>query len=78
MANQLWDSAERDFLSTNVLAFAYDPESFRLFLWFQNGWRYYYDAVPMHVFVGLKAAPSKGIYLDQFVKKAGYNYSPRF
>jgi hypothetical protein len=40
--------------------------------------RYCYDRVPYSVFVGLRAASSKGKFLDQFVKKAGYLYHGPF
>jgi hypothetical protein len=42
---------------------------------FLSGAVYQYFGVPESVYEGLLNAPSKGRYLDQFVKKAGYSYA---
>jgi hypothetical protein len=41
---------------------------------FHGGGTYQYLGVPEHLYCGLMNAPSKGTYLDQYIKKAGYHY----
>jgi hypothetical protein len=74
---------ERGFSSSNVAAFAFQAPAvaggiFRLFVAFKNGTRYCYDYCPYEKFVGMKAASSKGVYLNEQVKKAGYTYHGPF
>ncbi len=61
--------------STNLAAVGYEASSLTLEVAFTNGTAYQYYAVPANVHQGLMAAPSKGAYLDQFVKRAGYRYA---
>lgn len=61
--------------SSNVSSIGYDLDSSTLEVEFLNGSVYQYFGVPESVFGGLMNAPSKGTFLDQFVKKAGYSYA---
>ena len=62
--------------SSNIASIGYDRDSSTLEVEFLNGLVYQYFAVPEEVFDGLMHAPSKGSFLDQYVKKAGYKYVP--
>lgn len=61
--------------SSSVSSVGYDRESSTLEIEFLNGSVYQYFGVPESIFDGLMNAPSKGTFLDQFVKKAGYSYA---
>jgi len=61
--------------SSNLASVGYDPGTMTLEIEFLNGSVYQYFGVPESVYAGLLNAPSKGRYLDQFVKKAGYSYA---
>lgn len=61
--------------SSSVSSVGYDRESSTLEIEFLNGSVYQYFGVPESIFNGLMNAPSKGTFLDQFVKKAGYSYA---
>ena len=61
--------------SSNVASIGYDRDSSTLEIEFVSGSIYQYLNVPESIFTGLMNAPSKGSFLDQFVKKAGYPYS---
>jgi hypothetical protein len=41
---------------------------------FKHGGTYQYLNVPEHLYQGLMRAESKGTYLDQYIKKAGFLY----
>ena len=58
--------------SSTVAAIGYDADSNTLGVQFVKGGEYHYYSVGPDVFEGMKAAPSVGRYLDQYVKKAGY------
>ncbi|MHA3773448.1 KTSC domain-containing protein [Verrucomicrobiota bacterium sgz303538] len=60
--------------SSNLETIGYHPESQTLEVEFRHGGVYQYFNVPMHRFVGLMTAESKGRFFDQFIKKAGYSY----
>ena len=60
--------------SSSVSSVGYDRDSSTLEIEFLNGSVYQYFGVPESIFDGLMNAPSKGTFLDQFVKKAGYSY----
>jgi len=60
--------------SSNLASVGYDPQTATLEVEFLNGSIYQYLSVPESVYNGLINASSKGSYLDQFVKKAGYQY----
>ena len=60
--------------SSNLASVGYDPQTATLEVEFLNGSIYQYFSVPESVYNGLINASSKGSYLDQFVKKAGYQY----
>lgn len=61
--------------SSSVSSVGYDRDSSTLEIEFLNGSIYQYFGVPESIFDGLMNAPSKGKFLDQFVKKAGYSYA---
>ena len=61
--------------SSSVSSVGYDRDSSTLEVEFLNGSVYQYFGVPESIFDGLMNAPSKGTFLDQFVKKAGYSYA---
>lgn len=61
--------------SSSVSSVGYDRDSSTLETEFLNGSVYQYFGVPESIFDGLMNAPSKGTFLDQFVKKAGYSYA---
>jgi KTSC domain-containing protein len=61
--------------SSSLAAVGYDDESSTLEIEFLNGATYQYFGVPESVFDGLMNASSKGSFLDQHVKKAGYSYT---
>jgi len=54
--------------SSNVAAIAYIRAAEQLLVQFNNGSVYSYSAVPVEVFDGLKAADSKGRYLNAHIK----------
>ena len=62
--------------SSNLSAIGYNYETATLRVDFQNGRSYEYYAVPAELYEGLLSAGSKGKYLDVYIKKAGYSYSP--
>ncbi len=61
--------------SSNLASVGYDAISATLEIGFLNGSVYQYFGVPEQVHTGLINAPSKGTFLDQYVKKAGYSYA---
>ena len=61
--------------SRSVASVGFDVESSTLEIEFTNGSVYQYHGVPESVHVGMMNAASKGSYLDQNVKKAGYSYT---
>ena len=61
--------------SSDLASVGYDRDSSTLEVEFLNGSVYQYFGVPESIFNGLMSAPSKGTFLDQFVKKAGYSYA---
>lgn len=54
--------------SSNISAFGYDEASGTLAVKFKAGGTYQYFGVPAEVYAALKAAPSKGSFLQQAVK----------
>lgn len=68
--------------SSNVQAVAYAADFARLFIRFKSGQRYAYEGVPLGVFQGLLAAPSKGEYVFAIIRRKGtdsvYPYSGPF
>ena len=60
--------------SKNIVSIGYDYSSCTLEVEFQGGIYQYYN-VPGEVFEGLMQAPSKGSFLDQYVRKAGYAFA---
>lgn len=61
-------------VSSNIQSIAYDENGAVLGVRFHGGGDYRYRGVPLHVFQGFFAAPSKGQYFDRYVRKAGYSY----
>ncbi len=62
--------------STNISAIGYDYESATLRVDFLKGRSYEYYGVPSELYEGLLYAGSKGQYLNLYIKKAGFSYSP--
>lgn len=60
--------------SSNLASVGYDPKTSTLEIEFLNGNIYQYFSVPSEIHQGLLNAGSKGSYLDQNIKKAGYSY----
>ena len=60
--------------SSNLASVGYDPKTSTLEIGFINGSIYQYSSVPPEIHQGLMNAVSKGTYLDQNIKKAGYSY----
>jgi lysyl-tRNA synthetase class 2 len=60
--------------SSVVRRYSYDPATRRLRIEFQHGAVYDYLDVPPEVYEGMKAAPSKGEYLNAHLKKAGFAF----
>lgn len=61
--------------STNLASVGYDRESSTLEIEFNNGAIYQYFGVPETEYSGLMNAASKGSYLNQNIKEAGYSYT---
>jgi hypothetical protein len=53
--------------STAISTAAYEYDSYRLRLTFQNGKKYDYRKVPNHVFEGLRTSESKGKFINKYV-----------
>lgn len=60
--------------SSNLRAVGYDETQQILYVEFKHGGTYRYLGVDKSIYDGLLRADSKGTYLDQMVKKAGYGY----
>ncbi len=60
--------------SSAIKRFRYTAATKRLTIEFTSGGVYDYLEVPESVYEGLKAAPSKGEYVTQSVKKAGFKF----
>jgi hypothetical protein len=58
--------------SSNLESVGY--ENGTLEIRFHTGGIYQYLNVPEHLYQGLMMAASKGTYLDQYIKKAGFPY----
>jgi hypothetical protein len=61
--------------SRSLASVGYDSNSSTLEIEFRNGSVYQYFGIPASIHEGLMNAASKGNYLDQNVKKAGYPYT---
>jgi hypothetical protein len=61
--------------STDLASIGYDADSSTLEVEFCKGGVYQYFGVPADIFESLMAAPSKGSYFNQTIKKGGYSYS---
>ena len=59
--------------SNNLVSVGY--ESRTLEVYFHDGSVYQYHYVPDNIYRGLMGASSKGTYLDQHIKKAGFSYT---
>ncbi|MBX3210393.1 MAG: KTSC domain-containing protein [Labilithrix sp.] len=60
--------------STNVASIGYDADSATLEVEFVNGFVYQYFNVPSGLYEQLMAAPSKGQFLNRYIRN-GYPYS---
>jgi hypothetical protein len=61
--------------SSNLTAIGYTAETATLRIQFVHGGIYDYQGIPSDLYEALMAAPSKGQYFDQYVKKGGYPFS---
>lgn len=59
--------------SNNLASVGYDKTTSTLEVEFTNGNVYQYLDVPIHAYEGLMVAASKGRYLNETIKKAGYS-----
>jgi len=57
-----------DAISSQIKRFAYESEQRKLFVQFNDGATFVYDAVPPEKFASLKNAASKGKYLNSDIK----------
>ena len=60
--------------SSNIDAIGYEGTT--LYVQFNTGRLYAYYNVPRNLYIGLMSASSHGEYLDAYIKKGGYKYSP--
>ena len=60
--------------SSNIASIGYDTTTQTLEVEFQNGWVYQYYGVPEFLHQEIMGAPSKGQFLNQYIKNA-YPYS---
>lgn len=60
--------------SSNIKSIGYEDET--LEVEFLNGSIYQYYNVPKDLFDGIMNADSHGKYLNEYIKKAHYRYSP--
>jgi len=61
--------------SSNIASIGYDSISQILEVEFLNGAIYQYYDIPETLYDGLMSADSHGKYLNEYIKKGGYNYS---
>jgi hypothetical protein len=59
--------------SSNLLAVDYNPQTRTLTIEFRSGHIYEYYNVPLNIFEGLLAAPSKGRFHHRYIKRYPYN-----
>lgn len=68
-----------DFKSSNIKAYAYDSTKHSLYVYFRSkildslSKIYEYRHVPLHIYQGLEAAESKGVYFSANIRNK-YNY----
>jgi len=60
--------------SSNIASIGYDTKTETLEVEFQSGWVYQYYGVPEFLHQQIMQAPSKGQFLNQYIKNA-YPYS---
>lgn len=60
--------------SSNVEAIGYDDANNELHVSFIKGGSYIYSQIPQVLYDEFLVAPSKGQFLDQQIKKAGFPY----
>ena len=60
--------------SSNIASIGYDTTTQTLEVEFQSGWVYQYYGVPEFLHQEIMRAPSKGQFLNQYIKNA-YPYS---
>lgn len=61
--------------SSNVASIGYDESTSTLEVEFLSGRIYHYYGIPKHVYESFIDADSKGKYLNNYIKKAGYSYA---
>jgi hypothetical protein len=60
--------------SSNLAEVGYDPELSILEVRFLKSGVYQYFGVPQYLYEQLLAAPSKGTFFNEYIRKAGYPY----
>lgn len=55
-------------ISSNLNKVAYDSNNSVLYVWFKSGWIYMYRGVSLKIYNDLLNAPSKGKFLDSYIK----------
>ena len=60
--------------SSHLKSVGYDSTAQTLEVEFSDGDIYHYYNVPTHIHAGLMSAFSKGTFLNQRIKEAGYRY----
>jgi len=60
--------------SSNLAAIGYDSSACTLRVQFNHGGIYDYYSVPQELYEGLLHSGSKGTFLNEQIKKAGYSY----
>jgi len=61
--------------SSTIASIGYELDSSILEVEFLNASLYQYFGVPESLFNDLMYSPSKGKFLDMYIKKAGYSYT---
>jgi len=59
-------------ISSSVSAWGYDADNQVLYIEYNSGRTYAYDAVPKEVADGLRTAPSTGRYVESYIKRGGF------
>ena len=60
--------------SSNVNEIGYDDTEMNLYVSFKNGSVYWYNGIELSLYEDLMAAPSKGQWVWQVLRRGGYEY----
>ncbi|NMC64107.1 MAG: KTSC domain-containing protein [SAR324 cluster bacterium] len=61
--------------SSNIASICYDEATSTLEVEFLSGRIYHYYGIPQYMYEAFINADSKGKYLNEYIKKAGYSYA---